>query len=775
MNVFPEGGRIMSTDILEKLKDDGKQCPHLVRIELYEYPDGKTLVVTPSGKSYCIETDAHTLEQFLQLCDGNKSIEEILSYMPDPEGFSEVIDMLTKEGCLSTSEIFQGEQDWIRFNTSSLEPRKIASYNIILIGDERLISIVQKWKIIDKFHTVTSTTQQVLETQLRPEEYHSTVIIALREHFDYDFLVWLNDFCDTRSIKWTQFHLDQGRGWLGPFIVPSFTSDYRDVLGRRLTAMRDPDYFKALTSPLLRRNPYLPPDQELVWMLSSFLIDIERWLAGASTITKWYEVEADPVSLKLVRHPVLPLPHKKLPCTRADIFSGEDMQQIIDKRTGIITQVVKIFHHPSIPSQLKTAQSYVADINQLYPWANNTFCGGSTFGDFEEARNAAIGEGIERYCGNWVPTTGVVKATYNELIARGEHPVDPEKVILYSESQYNTPGFPFTPFTRNLGIHWVQGHSLTKERAAWLPANIVYVNWHTGPFEKDIPINSHFYPGLAAGPTLEFAIAAGIQEIIERHATMVWWLNHQPLPAVILTPDLTSLWKGTPESLGQRAWLIYLENEFKVPVMAGVVENVKEQLFSIGFAARPDPKSAALKAWTEALTLQENSRVFLEQNGRYRQEVASGQINGRFMKPWRADRRYLDDYRTDFRDVGELACQQQIFLDPRAREVIRPWVDVKATLNFDDLPMLANYSIESYSKPLEALGYEIFYTEVTTPDVALTGMRVVRVVVPGLVPNFPAGFPFLGRNKIQEVAVELGWRSTPLAERELNYFPMPHA
>jgi ribosomal protein S12 methylthiotransferase accessory factor len=80
-----------------------------------------------------------------------------------------------------------------------------------------------------------------------------------------------------------------------------------------------------------------------------------------------------------------------------------------------------------------------------------------------------------------------------------------------------------------------------------------------------------------------------------------------------------------------------------------------------------------------------------------------------------------------------------------------------------------------YRRIVEARGYEILYTDVTTPDVALTGISVVRVTIPGLVPNFPAAFPFLGRRRIQQASVDLGWRRTALAEDELNYAPLPHA
>jgi ribosomal protein S12 methylthiotransferase accessory factor len=257
---------------------------------------------------------------------------------------------------------------------------------------------------------------------------------------------------------------------------------------------------------------------------------------------------------------------------------------------------------------------------------------------------------------------------------------------------------------------------------------------------------------------------------------MIWWANAQPLPAVQQPAILRDLWAGTPARTGQRAWLIHLDNEFGVPVMAGVVENVSDQLLTIGFAARQSPVDAALKAWAEALTLQEGCRDLLNPTGGYRRSVQRADINGRFVKPYRPDRRYLDDYRSDFRDVVDLMCQLQLHLDPRAVARVRSWIDLPARRAWEDLPYLTDGTLETYRKIVEARGFEIYYADVTTPDIAATGMFVVRVIIPGTVPNFAAAFPFQGRRgRLRESAVSLGWRASPLPEEEINIFPMPHA
>jgi len=144
-------------------------------------------------------------------------------------------------------------------------------------------------------------------------------------------------------------------------------------------------------------------------------------------------------------------------------------------------------------------------------------------------------------------------------------------------------------------------------------------------------------------------------------------------------------------------------------------------------------------------------------------------------KPHREDRLYLDSYRSDFHDVTSLMCQLQATLDPRTRERIERWVDVAATRPWRSIPRLESRASTMYRERLERHGLEVFYADLTTTDVAATGMSVVRVIVPGLVPNTPAAFQPFGRGRVQQAAVELGWRDRPLEEDALNTFPLPHA
>ncbi|TDD64025.1 hypothetical protein E1262_29405 [Jiangella aurantiaca] len=656
--------------------------------------------------------------------------------------------------------------------TGSLDPPPVASIDdVVVLADATLHRAAA---------ALTRSTEHVRPLPDDPDRLRAELartaaapLVVLRDRFDPELLLAVDEVRADRQAPWTQLHLDRAGAFLGPAIEPGRTPGYRELLARRRCAVQRPEIAEALLAPPVAGPLRPPPEDVLTWLVALFLADVRRWLAGRPCALLGNEVEIDPAAPSMTVHPLLPLPDQELLAPRNHRVRGTDLLR--DKRLGVITATWHVTHHPSIPKALATVQAEVADLARIYPWAPNTVCGGSVFGDPAAAEAAAIGESVERYCGNWVRPERLRLASYEQLAAAGEEAVDPASLVLYSEAQYAAAGFPFVPFTPDLPVHWVAGRSLTHDRPVWVPASVVYVNWYVGPFADAPPTNYPFYAGIAAGATFDDAVRSGLEEIVERDATMIWWANRQRLPVVDPPPRLAALFDGEPAAHGQRAWLLSLPNAFGIPVMAGVVENTVERTVAIGFAARDDPEEAALKAWAEALTLQEISRDLQEPDGLFWQAVRRGAKRQGFIKPWRADRRYLDDFRRDFHDVGDLECQMQVHLDPRAVDTVRPWIASDERRPLGDVPRLPDRSLATYRRLIETAGHEIVAVDVTTPDVAAAGLRVVRTVVPGLVSNFPAAFPFNGHRRLQDEPVRLGWRDRPLPEDDLNLFPLPHA
>ena len=730
--------------------------PYYNGADLRPLREQETLLIAPDGQMFEIAAPPQIIGQFLSRCDGSRSREDLLQEMDDPDDWAEVFDLMMECQCLLPEPA---------------ETPSAISLNLHIYAEDPFQGGIEGTFTNQRYFSRDSLLD-ILDT-LDPE---SDVVLVMTRFFDKDFLLALDRHCVGLGLRWASLHLDCGRAWLGPAIVPGRTADYHDLFDRRMCCSDTEELFAAETSlPILGENlrPALPSAAEIAWLESLFATEINHWLKDKYCRILSAELEADPATMTTEIRPFLPMPHRRLKgeflCSAP---AGPDL--LVNDRAGAVIRSVPVEHDSSIPSKLITVQAHVSNIARKYPCTNDVIVGGSNFGDGESAYHSAIGEAVERYCGNYIPGETVRRATWNQLKAVGEYALDPSSLVLFDQAMYREPGCPLVPFDRDLEVLWVQGKSLTHNRDAWLPISLVYVNWHTA-YTGEPLTNYYWFPGIAAGVNLEHALTSGLEEVVERDITMIWWMNRQPLQVVEPTPALAALFDKKSRAAGQRPWLIHLDNQFGIPVMAGVLENRKEGFFNIGFGCRPDPEAAAAKAWTEALTLQEGSRDMDDPNGLLRGSVEEWGLIDVPYKDWRADRRYLDDYREDFRDVSDLLQQQQVNLDPRCIEKVRSWVDMPATRQIADIPSLPDRRLSTIQERVEAQGFEIFYKDITTADVKLTGLSAARVIVPGLVPNTAAAFPPLGLGRVQNAPVSLGWREQPLSLDELNYQPLPHA
>ena len=737
---------------LEKKAD----FPYAAHIDIRPMGEDRCLLIMANGEMFELDAPAAMMVSLLGRCNGQNPVDQILDGFDRKDDLREVLEVLEAEGCI----------------TRGLpEPLAQSNMDLYLIGDQILceaaLLVAGKWRSINLF------TADELPVPDHPEK---ALIIALMPHIDSDWLLRLGEHAASHGCRWTQMHFDIGKAWMGPFVIPGKTSDYKDLEGRRRCAGDDVEGAQ-LRRPLLAHEgaptrPPAPGKTAQQWMLTTLFAEIHGALSSGNSRMISAELEADPETLAMKIHPILPLPTRAPEQWLAPPVNAYDL--LVNHRTGLILDQHQVDHHPELPANLITVRSHCSDLSRIYPWGNDLFVGGSSFGNDAEARGASLGEALERYCGNCLPSVKTVKGSYNQLQASGRRAVDPETLILHSKKMMSEPGCPFEPFTRDVEVHWVEGHSLTRDEPCLLPLSLVYANWMGGTLEQ--PITNYLYtPGMAAGQNMERALVGACRELVERDITMAWWLNAHPLTAVKPTPALEALWRNVPGHENQRVCYIHLDNPFDIPVIVAVVEHMEHQFVNIGFGCRPDPEHAAKKALTEALTLQEGSRDLLIPDSILRRSSEDWNLLSVKYRPWREDRSYMDAFRPDYRDLNDLMLQQQFYLDPRAIEPIRALIDPPVTRSFDQLPRLAGDTLEDYRKPLEAKGFEILYADITSPDVALTGYRVTRAIVPGLIPNMPAAFPAVGGSRVFDLPVQMGWREKPLTEEELNYFPMPHA
>jgi ribosomal protein S12 methylthiotransferase accessory factor len=367
------------------------------------------------------------------------------------------------------------------------------------------------------------------------------------------------------------------------------------------------------------------------------------------------------------------------------------------------------------------------------------------------AEAAAIGEALERYSGSYVPGERLVVSSAGEL---GPAAVDPGRFALFSPAQYAATGFPFQPFTAETVVSWVEGFSLPEGEPAYLPAQLVYMPWRRGE-PDEVRIGYTTSSGLACGATLEEAILTGLLELVERDAVMLTWHNRLSLPLLDWTGDaeLTRLDCRYFASTGLRYSAVDLSVFLDVPTVLGVAHGAPGQLgaLGVGAASAPTISVAWRKALAEAFSVQRWVRDMAleepERLGRPAAEIRT--FNGHTLY-------YASEER------ARLAA----FLD--ASPVRRPTSDL-ASLEGDDVLEL----IEAVARRLADRGLSAYAVDITSPDVAEAGLRVVHAVAPELCAlDVVEGARFLGGRRMYEAAYEVGLVSHPLTPADLN--PDPH-
>ncbi|ANN19237.1 hypothetical protein SD37_28895 [Amycolatopsis orientalis] len=589
----------------------------------------------------------------------------------------------------------------------------------------------------------------------------TTVVVAAFDHPAYAELTALDALCAGSGVRWLPLRRERGRMIAGPAITPGNGIDFADVIARRRSAAPDPGVADAVLSAPANGTALKPGDAR--WVLANLAVHLERWLSGGRTAIAGGEIELNLVDLTELRRPILPVPDRVRPAPAVT-----DAELLVDDRTGIVTGVSEIAPTPGMPARLRVCAVEVADMRRVTNWPNDRQAIGTSWHDFGLARQSAIGEAVERYCGSWLaPEREVRFGSYEQLTRYGVPALDPRRLNLYSAGQYRSPGFPFTPLTPDTDCSWVEGFSHTTKESVWVPAFLISNERQAGEGRFADPLLA----GLAAGTSEEHAVTSGLEEVLERDTTMLWWANTPRLARLPIPDEIRSLIADTV--VGYEITLIHLDNEFDVPVVAAAVLDRVTRRLSLGFATRPDALEAAKKALAEGFTLQHTCRTLDNEtalSALRRDLPRPGEL-----KPYRADRRYLDSYRDDFGDVTDLLCQQQIYLDPRAAKRVAPWVRDLPDGCWDALPSLGERRQKAYQDRVEARGFEVISVDLTTCDVAAAGFHAAHTLVPGLVSNFPAGFPLWGNGRITDAAVALGWRDTPLDEGDLNVFPLPHA
>ncbi|MFC7107026.1 YcaO-like family protein [Nonomuraea rubra] len=516
------------------------------------------------------------------------------------------------------------------------------------------------------------------------------------------------------DLPWHRCHTEGLAIRVGPCTIPGRTAAYADTRSRRLAAARLPDELLTLWEQLDRGAALTgEPGDESIGLVAGLLADdVLAVLSGRPLPSEGHQVV---VGASLTRRPVLPLPRPGWEWTTTP-------EQLVDPEYGPITRVVRA---SSALDSCVVYRAYVSATDRFAPWKADRVAGGASF-DKNQARKAAIGEAVERYCGNAVPA-GLPRARYADLDAEA---IDPQDLALYAPHQYAAPGFPFIPLTRDLEIEWATGRDLVSGKDVLVPAPLVYLNYTRPPHTS-----MHANAGIAAGSNQRRAERSAMEELFERDAVTLWWLRGEQ--ATRFTPHDLTRPVGEAVRRGLAVTFLAIPSAFGVPVTGAFLEDRARQVVAFGTACRSDPEAAAAKAFTEAVVSYTMSLGLLDSN------APVWRTSDHPYRPFRADRTYRDAFRPDWHDLTDLELNLQLFLDPRMQG---PLLDRLRHPVPGPLPTAVDP--DSYLARLSDAGLRAVSVDLTTPDVRATGLSVVRVVAPGLYGNAPAAFPFLGGSRL---------------------------
>lgn len=426
----------------------------------------------------------------------------------------------------------------------------------------------------------------------------------------------------------------------------------------------------------------------------------------------------------------------------------------IGARAGIIKQVSDRLVEPDDPRVFHAVTS-LTNTARLYGTTASAGTGNSGVGLTRDlAMASAIGETIERYCCAIYDGQSLVRASYGDLTRAGLNAVAPGAFALYAESQYRRPGFIHHPLTEGAVVNWTWGYSLIHGAPVLVPACLVYV-----PYRYEDPgdlIAFGVTTGLCCARSRPEALLGGLYEVIERDAIIIMWMNRLPCPRISPSSGswLPRVFQERFAPCNLRVSLNDITTDLPIPVVfALLIDEDNDGLAVVaGASAHFDPQAAALKALLEAAQGRRWLKLMHERSGPRHYRDDFGDVVS------------FDDHVRLFGSLQSLAYVDFLAARPEERDVLS-LASLGATGTEADLQRCLDL--------LAANGMDAIAVEVTQPDVAELGFRVMKVLVPGLVDiNADHNYPFLGGERLYTVPHKLGFVDHVVQEIELN--PIPH-
>lgn len=575
---------------------------------------------------------------------------------------------------------------------------------------------------------------------------------------------WVNRACLDAGTPALFVALEGSHGYLGPLVLPGEGPCY---LCWRIRALACADDFDLAMSREEARDraraessrPLLPGLREAAWAVAV------RETLALTTSALPTELPAtvlvvDQLKATTSRHPVIPRPDcpacaKKVPppvAPAAPVDHRTDFDAIADRAVsescGLIRYLDGVPKPVAEPRQPFIVRAQLANV--LFGQGEDAFvtCSGKGMTP-TAARDGAIGEALERYASLTWTTERVLRCGRGEL--PGES-LDPHELVLFAPEDAERLGH--ARYREELVLDWVPARSLVSGAEVWVPFQAATL--HGSRWPRHALLFAPTSNGFAAGPTVEFAAEQALLEVIERDAFCIAWAHRLATVAY----DAGSL----PDRDAAEVAELYRRRGVRIDVHLLPTDGTAFVAMAVGWGGDPaavvglgasqDPLRAARSAVLEV--------------GQVRPA-----LRARLQDPAVRERRAA--LVADPARVTELEDHDLLYSEPSAAVRAMAHLTASAPRTWVT-PPAGGRSLDDLVGSLAAVAGDVLIVDVTPPDVAGLGVRVVRGIVPGFQPiHFGADQARLGHSRLFTAPHRWGWRTLPATRDDLNPDPHPLA
>jgi ribosomal protein S12 methylthiotransferase accessory factor len=424
---------------------------------------------------------------------------------------------------------------------------------------------------------------------------------------------------------------------------------------------------------------------------------------------------------------------------------------IVDWRAGIIESVVEMQPLDGAPDFFHYF-SNASNVGAFSDYENFNNAGGAS-ADREIALAKAVGEAVERYA------SAIYDPAALPLFSFEDAPfacVPPESWALYSEAQYESRGFPWSPFTRDAPVRWTQALDLFSGEKIHVPACMVYMPYYYVRETGDTPIVQPISTGMACHCTPAEAAITGICEVIERDALMITWqamLAPPQIAAETLSDANYDLVRRFERS-GSHVFIFDMTFDTGVPTVLSVLQSDAPELPALVFAASSElsPEDAVRKSLEELA----HTRRYCHTIKRWMPRIT----------PSPPGHENIVDQLTHLNfwtDQANAPLADFLFRSPKR-------------IDFEQMTDLATGDPRGHvavlCRRIAATEHRVLVVDMTTPDVRELGLTSLRVLIPGFQPLFMSyRNRSLGGRRLWEIPQRLGYSGI---RPETGDNPSPH-